>query len=200
MTTRSTAALTKPQPIVLPAPRKSGGMPLLTALQQRRSVRAYRDAPIASETLSTLLWAAFGINRPASGDRTAPYWRHVMVIDLYLAMADGVWLYEPKAHTLLPCLAADIRRDTGMQDFVAGAPLELLYVAHGERMDVPAEERRLYASVDAAFIGENVYLFCISEGLGSVFRGSFDAGKLAQLLRLGEQQFVAFVQTVGHPA
>jgi nitroreductase len=194
-----TATRTAQQPITLPEPRNSGGMPLFTALQQRHSVRSYRDQALTRETLSSLLWAAFGINRPTSGDRTAPYWRHVMVIDLYLAMADGAWLYDPKAHTLLPCVADDIRRETGMQDFVAGAPLELLYVAHGERMDVPAEEQRLYASVDAAFIGENVYLFCASEGLGSVFRGSFDQAKLAKLLQLGDQQFVTFVQTVGYP-
>lgn len=198
MATQNAAAVTQ-QPLALPEPRKSGGMPLLTAFQQRHSVRSYREQAIPRETLSNLLWAAFGINRPASGDRTAPYWRHVMVIDLYLAMADGVWLYEPKMHTLLPCVPADIRRETGMQDFVPGAPLELLYVAHGERMDVPAEERRLYASVDAAFIGQNVYLFCASEGLGSVFRGSFDQAKLAKLLKLGDQQFVTFVQTVGYP-
>lgn len=197
--TSQTAAAVEQQPITLPEPRKSGGMPLLTAFQQRHSTRTYRDQAIMRETLSSLVWAAFGINRPVSGDRTAPYWRHVMVIDLYLAMANGVWLYESKTHALLPCVAADIRRETGMQDFVAGAPLELLYVAHGERMDVPAEERRLYASVDAAFIGQNVYLFCASEGLGSVFRGSFDQAKLAKLLKLGDQQFVTFVQTVGYP-
>lgn len=187
------------KPIELPPPRKSGGMPLFTALQQRRSVRAYAQRPLPLEVLSNLSWAAFGINRPHSGDRTAPYWRHVMVIDLYLAMADGVWVYEPKKHALLPWITDDIRSETGTQDFVAGAPLELLYVAHGERMDVPAEERRLYASVDAAFIGENVYLFCASEGLGSVFRGAFDGAKLARRLGLADQQFVTFVQTVGYP-
>lgn len=161
-------------------------------------LRSYREDPLPWTLLSDLVWAAFGINRPASGDRTAPYWRHVMVIELYLAMADGVWRYEPQTHALMPCVPADIRRHTGMQDFVAGAPLELLYVAHGERMDVPAEERRLYASVDAAFIGQNVYLFCASEGVGSVFRGAFDQTKLARLLQLGDQQFVTFVQTVGY--
>jgi nitroreductase len=66
-------------------------------------------------------------------------------------------------------------------------------------MDIPAEERRLYASVDAAFIGENVYLVCASEGLGSVFRGSFDGPKLAKLLHLPSEQIVTFVQTVGYP-
>lgn len=194
-----TTVTARQQAIALPEPRKSGGMPLLTALQQRHSVRAYKPQPILRDVLSSLLWAGFGINRPATGDRTAPYWRHVMVIDLYLAMADGVWQYEPKTHALLPCVSDDVRGATGMQDFVAGAPLELIYVAHGERMDVPPEERRLYASVDAAFIGQNVYLFCASEGLGSVFRGSFDQARLAKLLHLADQQFVTFVQTVGYP-
>jgi hypothetical protein len=92
-----------------------------------------------------------GVNR-ANGDRTAPYWRHVMVIDLYVAVA----------------------------------PVDLIYVAHGERMhDVNAEERRLYASVDAAFIGQNVYLFCASENLGTVFRGALDTAALGRSLRLG---------------
>jgi hypothetical protein len=186
--------------INLPAPRNNGGMALFTALNQRRSVRAFAARPLPTEVLSDLLWAAFGINRPETGDRTAPYWRHVMVIDVYLAMADGVWIYEPKTHTLRPCVQQDIRKETGTQDFVVSAPVELLYVAHGERMDVAAEDRRLYASVDAAFIGENVYLFCASEGLGTVFRGSFDQAKLARLLRLRDQQFVTFVQTVGYPA
>lgn len=187
------------KPIDLPPPQTIGGMPLLTALHRRRSVRAYAAKPIALEILSTLSWAAFGINRPQSGDRTAPYWRHVMVIDIYFAMANGVWIYEPKTHALLPCIPDDIRSETGMQDFVGAAPLELIYVAHGERMDVPAEERRLYASVDAAFIGENVYLFCAAEGLGSVFRASFDGAKLARRLSLADGQFVTFVQTVGYP-
>ena len=186
--------------IALPAPRKSGGMPLFTALAERHSVRNFRTEPIPRAVLSELLWAAFGINRPVSGDRTAPYWRHVMVIDLYLAKEDGVWIYDPKAHALHRAVTDDIRKDTGMQDFVATAPIELLYVAHGERMDVPAEERRLYAAVDAAFIGQNVYLCCASEGLGTVFRGSFDQTKLARLLHLAKDQFVTFVQTIGYPS
>ncbi len=150
-------------------------------------------------TLSDLLWAAFGINRP-SGDRTAPYWRHVMVIDIFAAMANGVWLYEPKTHKLLPHLPDDIRAQTGLQGFVGTAPLNLVYVAHGERMtDVSPEDRRLYASVDTGFIGQNVYLFCALEGLATVFRGSVDYPKLAQAMRLPDQQFVTFAQTVGYP-
>ena len=186
------------KPLTLPPARSEGGVPLTKALKLRRSTREYSDRTLTMQVLSDLLWAAFGINRP-SGDRTAPYWRHVMVIDVYIAMADGVWLYEPKAHTLLPHLKDDVRAQTGLQDFIATAPLNLIYIAHGERMtDVSPEERRLYASVDAAFIGQNVYLYCASEGLATVFRGAVDQAKLARALELPDTQFVTFAQTVGY--
>ena len=183
----------------LPAPRKDIGKPLMQALQARHSTREYSPRPLSEQVLSDLLWAAYGVNRP-SGDRTAPYWRHIMVIDVYAAMADGVWLYDPKQHALRPYLDADIRAQTGMQAFVATAPLNLVYVVHGERMkEISPEERRLYGSVDAAFAGQNVYLYCASEGLATVFRGAVDYENLGRAMRLADGQFVAFAQTVGYP-
>jgi nitroreductase len=123
-----------------------------------------------------------------------------MVIDIYAAMADGLWAYDPKHHALQQRSPLDIRAATGLQDFVATAPLNLIYVAHGERMhDVAPEERRLYACVDAGFIEQNVYLFCASEGLATVFRGAVDTKKLARTMELGTEQFVTFAQTVGYP-
>jgi nitroreductase len=172
----------------------------MSALKLRRSSRAYTTRSLPLQTLSDLLWAAFGINRP-SGDRTAPYWRHIMVIDIYAAMANGVWVYEPKAHVLQPHLSDDIRLLTGLQDFVATAPLNLIYVAQGEQMsELTPSECRLYCSVDAAFIGQNVYLFCASEGLATVFRGAIDHPKLNQALKLSQGRFVTFAQSVGYPA
>jgi nitroreductase len=183
----------------LPPPRATGGKPLIDALKLRRSIREYADRALPPQVLSDLLWAGFGVNRP-SGDRTAPYWRHVMVIDVYAALADGVWLYDPKRHRLEHRLDADVRSQTGTQDFVGTAPLNLIYVAHGERMqDISPEERRLYASVDTGFIGQNVYLFCASEGLATVFRGAVDTKKLGATMQLGDGQFVTFAQSVGYP-
>jgi nitroreductase len=182
----------------LPPARMEGGMPLLSALKRRCSTRAYLERSLPLQLLSDLLWAAFGINRP-SGDRTAPYWRHLMVIDVYVATPEGTWRYEPKAHELQPHRAGDLRAQTGVQDFVGVAPLNLVYVAHGERMtEVSPEERRLYASVDAAFIGQNVYLFCASEGLASVFRGALDTAALGRVLNLPAGEFVTFAQTVSY--
>lgn len=184
----------------LPPARTSGGMPLNEALMLRHSTREYSSRHLDPQLLSDLLWSAFGINRP-SGDRTAPYWRHIMVIDVYAVMANGTWLYDPRRHVLARHLEDDIRARTGLQDFVGTAPLNLVYVAHGERMqDASAEDRRLYASADACFIGQNVYLFCASEGLATVFRGAVDQRALAQAMQLGNDEFVTFAQTVGYPA
>jgi nitroreductase len=195
------AASTGPAATVkLPAPRSDGGMPLFSALAQRCSAREFSARAIPPQTLSDLLWAAFGVNRP-DGGRTAPYARHIIMIDIYVATAEGVWLYDPAAHALLPHLKDDIRAATGAQDFVGRAPLELVYVAHGERTaEATQQERQLDAAVDAGFVGQNVYLCCASEGLATVFRGLLDAGKLAQILKLPGEQFVTYAQSVGFAA
>jgi nitroreductase len=194
------AAAQEPAALKLPQPRKTGGMPLFDAIARRHSTREYSDRPLPQQALSDLLWAAFGVNRP-DGGRTAPYARHIIMIDVYVATADGVWLYEPTAHALLPHMKDDIRAVTGEQDFVGHAALDLVYVGHGERMgDVPPQERIFNASVDAGFIGQNVYLFCASEGLATVFRGALDASKLARIMKLPSEQFVTYAQTVGFAA
>jgi len=184
---------------MLPAPSKEGGMPLMQAINLRRSTREFSPKKLPEQVLSDLLWAAYGINRP-SGDRTAPSWRHIIVIDVYAAMEDGLWLYDPKQHALVPHPAGDIRAQTGQQEFVRHAPLNLVYVANGSRMsELTPENRKLYCSVDSAFIGQNVYLYCASAGLATVFRGAVDYPKLARAMRLDHDQFVAFAQTVGYP-
>lgn len=181
----------------LPVPSRDAGGPLMRALARRRSSREFLPADLSERQLGDLLWAACGINRP-SEERTVPFWRHPMGVDIYAVMADGVWLYEPHLHALRRHLQADLRALTGIQDFVATAPLNLVYVVHGERMEeLTPEERRLYGSVDAAFCGQNVYLYCAGMGLGCVFRAALDAPRLGRAMQLGEGQFVAFAQTVG---
>jgi nitroreductase len=196
----SLARAERAETIDLPPPRKEGGRPLLQALSERRSGREYSAQPLSDQLLSDLLWAAFGINRPQSGDRTAPSWRHSIELIIYAATAHGVWRYDPKPHALVPHLRADLRRQSGTQEFVAAAPLNLIYAADGARMgNASPEEQRLYAYTDSGFIGQNVYLFCASEGLATVFRGSLDRTRLQQALQLPPTQFVTFAQTVGYP-
>jgi SagB-type dehydrogenase family enzyme len=185
--------------VQLPAPQMHGGMPLMEALSQRRSIRSFAEADLDEATLSTLLWAAFGINRPETGDRTAPSWRGSKETDIYVARADGVWLYDPQSHSLQQVLEGDIRAETGRQPFVEAAPVVLIYVADRTRMaEASQDDHRLYAHVDTAMIAQNVYLFAASEGLATVILGNVDKPALAAVLGLGEDQILTFTQPVGH--
>jgi len=159
------------------------------------------DHPDVNLTIpSDLLWAAFGVNRPASGDRTAPSWRHSIEIEIFVSTADGVWRYEPAKHRLVPHVDADIRGQMGTQDFVATASLNFVYVADSARMgNASKEDQRPYAFTDTGFIGQNVYLFCAFEGLACVFRASVDRERPARSLRIRNNQFVTCAQSIGYP-
>lgn len=188
------------QPIDLPLPRTDFGMPIGRALRLRHSAREFDDRVLPLQVLSELLWCAYGVNRPATADRTAPSWRHARETEILAAMPGGVWRYDAVAHRLMPFLAADIRAQTGMQDFVGTAPLDLVYVSNSELLGVdPQPEQHRVASADVGFIGQNVYLYCASEGLACVFRGALDQAGLARTLGLQPKQFITFAQTVGYP-
>lgn len=184
----------------LPKPTEDAGKALMTALKNRRSVREYDAKPLTPQHLSGLLWAAYGINRSASGFRTTPLWRRIPLVDLYVAMADGTWLYDAKAHKLTAVLADDIRMETGTQEFAATAPVNLIYVGRGDLMgDSSAEEKQIWAAANTGFIGQNVYLFCASEGLGTVYRASVNRARLGKTLKLPASHFVIAAQSVGYP-
>lgn len=191
--------------VKLPAPRQSGGMPLLDALKQRRSVRSFSEKAIAPQLLSNLLWAAFGVNRPESGMRTAPSSYNWQDVTLYVFTPDGVWTYEANAHRLLPVRQGDHRKLAGMQGYVWEAPLSLVYVSDFAKMqqgDEPfSDDYKLkIGGIDAGHISQNVYLFCASEGLGAVARASVDAKAFAEAFGLSPEQQVMFGQTIGWPS
>jgi len=186
-------------PIKLPPPEMTGGMPLMDALQARHSTREFDVRPLPTQTLSNLLWAASGVNRPDSGKRTAPSARDWREIDVYVALADGTYRYDPPSHSLKPIVKGDLRGLTGVQDFVATAPVNLVYVANPDRMDTTPEHQAIYSATDTGFIAQNVYLFCASAGLATVVRGSVDRQALAAALGLGPHQEVILAQTVGYP-
>jgi nitroreductase len=92
-----------------------------------------------------------------------------------------------------------IRAATGEQEFVAQAPVNLVYVADLNRMDTTPQHKNLYSATDTGFIAQNVYLFCVSEGLATVVRGTVDRDALAPLLGLAKHQQIILALTVGYP-
>lgn len=188
------------KPISLPSPQTDGGKPLMQALKDRHTTREFSSEKLSPQMLSNLLWAAFGINRPETGKRTAPSAMNWQEIDIYVASADGLYVYDAKGNKLDPVLAEDVRGATGMQPFVKDAPLDLVYVADlAKTGKSSAEDKNFYTAADAGFIAQNVYLFCASEGLAVVVRGSVDRAALAKMMKLRPDQKILLGQTVGYP-
>lgn len=188
------------KPIQLPAPQMDGGKPLMQALKDRHTSREFSADTLPLQTLSNLLWAADGINRPENDHRTAPSAMNWQEVDIYVAMAGGTYVYQAKENNLKPVLAQDVRAMTGSQEFVKDAPLNLIYVSDYSRMTrASGDDRNLYAGADVGFIAQNVYLFCASEGLAAVVRGSVDREPLAKALNLRPDQKIILAQTVGYP-
>jgi nitroreductase len=185
--------------IKLPAPKTEGGMPLMQALKERKSSREFGPQKLPLPVLSNLLWAAWGVNRP-DGHRTAPSARNSQEIDVYIAMSDGLFLYEPKEHQLRRVLSEDIRAATGTNDYVKDAALNLVYVADLTRGNLKEPDIiEFYSGADTAFLAQNVYLFCASEGLAVVVRGSIDRPMLAKKMKLRADQKITLSQSVGYP-
>jgi len=194
------AAAQELSPIELLKPQTDGGKPLMQALKDRHTSREFRSEKLPLPVLSNLLWAAFGINRPESGKRTAPSAMNWQEIDIYVATADGTYVYDAKAHRLNPVAGGDIRAATGGQDFVKDAPVNLVYIADLAKTGKANEQdRNLYTAVDAGFISQNVYLFCASEGLATVVRGLVDRPALERAMKLRPDQRIIVAQTVGYP-
>lgn len=196
----------KPLPLAGPAaatmtllpPTREGGMPLMEALRRRQSRREFSPEPLGDQRLSDLLWAAAGVNRPDVDGRTVPSAMHSLEVEVHVALPQGLFRYDPKAHGLILEVASDVRRVTGYQDFVDNAALDLIFVADHSRMKlVPAARRQPYAFAAAGAMSQNVYLYCASAGLATVVRAWFDHAALARTMGLGDDHELMLAQTVG---
>ncbi len=178
------------QDIKLPAPNKTGGKPLMEALNERQSTREYSEKELDEQTLSDLLWAAYGFNR--EDKRTVPSANDKQEFIIYVVLKSGVYVYDAKENILTQKVEGDYRAKTGGQDFVAVAPLNLVYVADLNKNSAEG------AAVDCGFISQNVYLYCASAGLGTVVRGWFDKEEVKTALQLSENETPILTQTVGY--
>ena len=199
------------QPISLPEPEKDGGMTVLASLRERKTTRSISSRELPLQTLSNLLWAAFGVNRErASFDkpgRTAPSASNSQEIDLYIARPEGIFLYEAVPHRLAPIVAGDFRARAGRRG-AATAPVNIFYIADLTRYDLgprqpdrsigDPEVQKSYYYTDTGFIAQNVYLFAASQGLAAWFHNC-DKENTVKEFKLRPQQRVLFAQSVGYP-
>jgi nitroreductase len=185
-------------PIQLPSPQTEGGKPLMQALKDRMTIRTFAEEKLPMQTLSNLLWAAFGINRP-DGRRTAPSAKNWQEIDIYVATPDGLFLWDAQKNALNPISTKDIRTLTGTQPYVKEASVDLVYVADYSKVSGGGMDQNVLVGADTGLISENVYLFCASEGLATVVRAGIDRDALAKEMKLKQEQKIILAQSVGYP-
>lgn len=182
------------QDIALPLPKKAGGMPLMEALAKRSSARSYDSRELSPQQLADMLWAGWGINR-ADGRRTAPSASNKQENEVYVLLKQGSFVYDPLKNVLRQVSPDDAR---GLINNVQ-APVVLVYVADLSKRGPSGDERRNVAAIDSAFISQNIYLYCASEGLATVYRGGFNREALPSKLNLKPDQQVIALQPVGFP-
>ena len=188
--------------IQLPAPRRTGGMPLRDALMNRRSLRQFSARrfdlhdPDDLQLLADLLWAAFGPVSPKR--RSAPSSHNRQETDLYVLLPEGAFVFEPAENRLTTVSDEDLRKRSGAQDYVGTAALEIALVARTDKLTDKTPRgvvETIYA--DTGFIAQNIYLFCASENLATVVRAMVPKELLAKHLNLLPAQEITLVQTVG---
>ena len=185
--------------IKLPPPDKAGGKPLMQCLTERKSERKFDSKPLPPQILSDLLYAADGISRP-DGRKTVPTARNLQSQEVYAAMADWLYLYHPKTHSLDLVKAGDIREKCGMQAIHKTAPIVLIYVGDVSKIGKNAAEKVFYAANHAGYASQNVYLYCTSAGLATVVCGLVNKPELEKTMELPGTKRVQLTQPVAYPA
>lgn len=184
-----------PREIILSGPDASGGMPLNQAFSQRHSVRSFREEEVGLKDISQLLWAAYGINRPESGKRTAPSPIATYPASIYVVNKQGVYFFVPQTMKLILVTEGDYRSRLSVQKPVQSAPVSLVIVSDVSKVKRTLDERLkgnpgnekmavLYCAFEAGGIAENIYLEATSLGLGTVFVAGINKKEIADLLQL----------------
>lgn len=203
------------QEIALPEPSDAASASVFVALGQRRTIREISARPLPIQLISALLWAACGVNRRIGPlgmpGRTAASASNSQEIDVYVALKQGVYLYDALHHSLQPVLDSDQRSGAltpGQRGINANAPVQLIYVADVDKLKHSAgfqeprlqdpEAQKAYYHVDTGLIAANVYLFAAAQGLAAWFHNC-ERSDLARRLRLRPDQHVLFAQSVGYP-
>lgn len=189
------------QNIQLPAPDRDGGIPLMKALNERRSAREFSEKEMSLQDLSDLCWAAWGFNR--EDKRTAPSSMNKQEMDLYVVLAKGAYIYNARENRLDLIKDGDLRAFCGKQDFVATAPVNFIYVANLEKTGMASvneitAEKLFPSHANSAFMAQNVYLVTASKGLACVVRAWIDFDECEKALGLTPMQKVIIGQTIGH--
>ena len=175
--------------ITLKAPQLDKGLPLMQALKQRQSIREFSDRELDLQTLSNLLWAANGINRP-DGKRTAPSAMNRQEIEIYVCQKDGAYHYQPAENILKKVSAEDCR--------LRNAPITLILVSDNTKAPhIPGVKD--WGLIDGGIVSQNISLFASAMGLATVAQSSMPREKFTKILKLKKGFELILNHPVGYP-
>ena len=181
--------------IKLPTPNLKDNVSLKTALEKRKTTRVFSNKALSELDLSNLLWAAYGENR-SNGKRTVPVARGIYAVEMYVALADGVYKHDLGDNALEKVTAKDMRSASDGRKMGAKAPVVLVMVADKDAFNGKAPQ---YIAMEAGAIMQNIYLFCAAYNFNTVVCGSFDPQEWAKALKLPANKYVILTQVVGCP-
>jgi SagB-type dehydrogenase family enzyme len=193
--------------ITLPAPQKDGAVSVEAALNKRRSVRFFKDTPLALQSVSQLLWAAQGIT-DKRGFRTAPSAGALYPLELYLfagkadGLEPGIYHYRPSDHSLLFITEGDFRetlcRAALRQDAICQAPAVFLIAGVPGKTTGKYGERGIrYVHLEAGHVAQNILLQAVSLDLGGVAIGAFSDHEVNNLLKMDKGRAPLYIVPVG---
>jgi len=191
--------------IKLPNPQIDQEFPLMKAIQLRRTKRKWKEETLSEQEISNILWVACGITqeetKQSKSRRTAPSACNSQEIKIYVALNNGLFLYEERLHQLTKIRSEDIRENIGTQTMMHSAPVGLIYVADYSRMNSPFfkdDDKKWYTSAaDTGFISQNVYLYCASANLSTAILGLVNREKLHAIIGLHEHEKIVYTQVIG---
>ena len=187
--------------IKLPEPDKTSGKPLMQCITERRTIRQYKaGATLSPKQISTMLYAAWGFNRPDK--RTIATARNRQDLEIYIALNTGIYRYNAKTNVLeLKCEGnhkAELGKQTPMFEKSAAV---VIYVSDLSKFgeNTPQDQKILYAAAHAGSAYQDVYLYCANENLGTVLCRLINQDTIRSLLKLSSNIEVLFAQPVGVP-
>ena len=176
---------------VLPAPQTTGGMPLMQAMQERKSQRDIDPAStVTKQDLSNMLWAAWGITH--DGKRTIATAMNRQELELYVITATEISRYSAEDNTLTVVNTGDFRAIQARQDWAKTAPINIALVVNTDK-----QQRNEFQNYTAGAASHAIYLYCASAGLKTTVRAMLDSKEVEQAMKLGENQRLLYIQTVG---
>jgi nitroreductase len=164
-----------------------GDVAILDLINRRASVREFSAQEIDRQTLSEILWAAFGKN--SHGTRTIPTGHNKKELGVYAITPTGAWAYDGEENRIIRRSKDDLRNLFARQGFVMDAPLTILYTGTNPE----------YAGIHAGESMQNIALYATSKGLGAVTRAYFDKDAVKPALALDEDEAPIISITVGWP-